>query len=594
MRFTHVLLCSACISLVACGTKSFTPSDKHIQQSNAAPIPAGNIPLTSTRSVVLPPPKPAAKVETYSVVVTNVPAREILFALARDAKINIDIGTGIEGIVTLNAIDQTLPQILDRISKQVDMRYSIENGNLFVEADKPFLKTYKIDFINMSRTVSSKIFTSSQIGGTAAGSTGTTSGGNTASTTVSSETKNNLMDSLVENVRAIIADEDRIRYTERVERRNDMAASARGTGVASENSSNAAGAKSNSGKGQSGRTGENVSGKGNEDVASQASTVQQTGKYEPAVNINANKETGVLLVRATGRQHAKIQEFIDKVMTTARRQVLIEATIAEVTLSSNYQQGINWSALALGAKGFTLNQLGTTGLPSASTGNMVTLGYTNATSKFGNILGAVKLLDSFGDVKVLSSPKLSVMNNQTATLKVVDNRVYFSIAVTPGTTTGTTITAPTYTTTAIPVAVGFTMNVTPEINDSDYVTINVRPTITRIIGYVNDPNPALTGTVLNRVPEIRTREMESIIRVNSGQIAVLGGLMQDEINNLSDGIPLVDDIPVAGNVFKNRNDTKNKTELVIFMRPVVIKDASIDGDYSSYPQQSAGCEFPQA
>jgi general secretion pathway protein D len=138
------------------------------------------------------------------------------------------------------------------------------------------------------------------------------------------------------------------------------------------------------------------------------------------------------------------------------------------------------------------------------------------------------------------------------------------------------------------------MNVTPEINDSDYVTINVRPTITRIIGYVNDPNPNLAypcgpgvsscgiTAIINRVPEIRTREMESIIRINSGQIAVLGGLMQDEINNVSDGIPLLDDVPIAGNLFKNRNDTKTKTELVIFLRPVVIKDASIDGDYSSY------------
>jgi general secretion pathway protein D len=591
MRLTHVLLCSACISLVACGTKSFTQSDKHIQQSNVAPITAGDIPQTSKRPVVLPPPKPAAKVETYSVVVASVPAREILFALARDAKINIDIGPGIEGVVSLNAIDQTLPQILDRIAKQVDIRYSIENGNLFVEADKPFLKTYKIDFINMSRTVSSKIFTSSQIGGA---TTGTATGGNTASTTVSSETKNNLMDSLVENVRAIIADEDRIRYTERIERRNDMAAAARGTGGLSENSGGNL-AASSGGKGQS-KAGDGVSGKGNEDIASQSSTVQQTGKYEPAVNINANKETGVLLVRATGRQHTKIQEFIDKVMNTARRQVLIEATIAEVSLNSNYQQGINWSALALGGKGFSLVQQGTNSLPSANTGSMAVLSYNNTTSKFGNLTGAVQLLDSFGDVKVLSSPKLSVMNNQTATLKVVDNKVYFTVSVTPGTTSTTGTTQPTFTTTPIPVAVGFTMNVTPEINDTDYVTINVRPTITRIIGYVNDPNPSLanpcgfnitTGScsitaVINKVPEIRTREMESIIRVSSGQIAVLGGLMQDEINNLSDGIPVVDEIPVVGNLFKNRNDTKTKTELVIFLRPVVIKDASIEGDYSAY------------
>ncbi|HLY96789.1 MAG: type II and III secretion system protein, partial [Sideroxydans sp.] len=268
MRFTHILLCSACITLVACGTKSFTPSDKHIQQSNAAPITAGDIPQPSKLSVVLPPPKPAAKVETYSVVVTSVPAREILFALARDAKINIDIGPGIEGVVTLNAIDQTLPQILDRMSRQIDMRYTLDNGNLFVEADKPFLKTYKIDFINMSRSVSSKIFTSSQIGGvTTTGATTGTAGGNTASTTVTSETKNNLMDSLVENIRAIIVDEDRIRYTERVELRNDIAASARGTGGASASGGIAG---TNTGKGPASKTGGGGAGTGNEDVASQA------------------------------------------------------------------------------------------------------------------------------------------------------------------------------------------------------------------------------------------------------------------------------------------------------------------------------------
>ena len=599
MRFTHILLCSACISLVGCGTKPFTQSDKHIQQSNAAPIPAGDIPQTSKLSVVLPPPKPAAKVETYSVVVTNVSAREILFALARDAKINIDIGPGIEGLVTLNAIDQTLPQILDRISKQVDMRYTLDNGNLFVEADKPFLKTYKIDFINMSRSVSSKIFTSSQIGGgttggTTGATTGTAAGGNTASTAVTSETKNNLMDSLIENVKAIIVDEDRIRYTERIERRNEMAAISEGPGRASVN----AGPDSNTSSGGKRPTkGPGVEGSGDAAVAGQTSSVQQTAKYEPAVNINANKETGVLIVRATARQHKKIQEFIDKVMTTARRQVLIEATIAEVTLSSNYQQGIDWSRLRLGAKGFQLQQaaanLGTgSALSAAQTGQFFLLDYANPTSKVGNLAASVSLLDSFGDVKVLSSPKLSVMNNQTATLKVVDNRVYFSIQVTPATlsSTGTVLTPATYTTTPIPVSVGFTMNVTPEINDSDYVTINVRPTITRIIRYVDDPNPGL-GTVKNQVPELRTREMESIIRVNSGQIAVLGGLMQDEINNGSDGIPGLDDIPGVGNIFKNRNDTKNKTELVIFLRPVVIKDASIDGDYSAYRSNLPDANF---
>lgn len=598
MKLGHALLCTGCLLLAACETRALKPSDKHIQQTpETAKHSSGNIPQASKSAIVLPPPKPAPKVETYTVIFSNgVPVRDVLFTLARDAKINIDIKNSadpaMEQMITLNAINQTLPQILDRIAKQADIRYEFDNsGNLLVMPDAPFLKTYKIDFINMSRSVKSSAFTTSQIGGSGAG------GGNSASTSVTSETKNNLMDSLVENVRAIIADEDRIRYTERVEAQNQQNSSVRGS-----DSGNIITNLLNGNKGQSKSGG--VSGSGNADASGQGSSVTQVGKYEPAVNINANKETGVLIVRATGRQHKQVQEFIDKVMATARRQVLIEATIAEVTLNSNFQQGIDWSALRQGTKGFQLTQAGTAGLASANTGKMFLLNYANPTSALGNLSANVSLLDSFGDVKVLSSPKLSVMNNQTATLKVVDNKVYFSITSTPATYTNGVLTAPpSYTTTANPVSVGFVMNVTPEINDTDYVTINVRPTITRIIGYVNDPNPSLAnpcgvgvGTctipaIVNKVPEIRTREMESIIRINSGQIAVLGGLMQDEINNLSDGIPLLDNLPFAGAAFKNRNDTKTKTELVIFLRPVVIKDASVNGDYGSYRDNLPDANF---
>lgn len=127
------------------------------------------------------------------------------------------------------------------------------------------------------------------------------------------------------------------------------------------------------------------------------------------------------------------------------------------------------------------------------------------------------------------------------------------------------------------------MNVTPQISDSDAVTINIRPTITRIVGYVNDPNPSLaTVGVVNRIPEIQTREMESIIKVNSGQIAVMGGLMQDELSNLTDGIPGLSKIPGIGALFSNKNDSTKKTELVIFLRPTIIQDASLNGNYGSF------------
>ncbi|MCR4297976.1 MAG: pilus (MSHA type) biogenesis protein MshL [Gallionella sp.] len=570
-----VYFCAISAILAGCGTKPVQPSDKHIQRQDSLPV-TSPIPQPIRRAVTLPPPKPTPKAEIYSVVVTNVSAQEILFALARDAKINLDIHPGIQGTVTLNALNQTLPQILTRIARQVDMRYELDNGILTVMPDKPFLRTYKIDFVNMSRAVKSENSTSTQIAGTA--------GISSASTSVTSNTKNDLMQSLIDNVKAMLLDEDKLKYNEAIELAASNQARTEGTGTISTSSSlggavtNSDGATNISGPGSS------ASGSGNQSIQSGGAAIAKTGTYERAVNVFANNETGVLIVRATSRQHEKVQEFIDKVMAAAKRQVLIEATIVEVRLNDNYKQGINWSALRLGTRGVSLTQAGTAGLSSANPLNIFTIDYANPTSQ-GNFSAQISLLESFGTVKVLSSPKLSVMNNQTASLKVADNKIYFTVASTPAvyTSAGVMTSPTTYTTTPQTVSVGFIMNVTPQISDSDTVTINVRPTITRIVSFVKDPNPDLAKAgVVNEVPEIQIREMESIIKVDSGQIAVMGGLMQDEINNLTDAVPGISGIAFAGELFKHRNDKTTKTELVIFLRPVVIKDASLTGDFSAY------------
>jgi len=571
MKYSHVLLCVASVSLVACGTRPIKPSDQHIQQSSAAATQAsGAIPQPIRHAVILPPPKPAAKVETYSVVVTNLPAREILFALARDAKINIDIHPGIEGNVTLNAIDQSLPQILDRISQQVAMRYELNDSRLAVMPDSPYLKNYKIDYVNMSRDSDGGISNTSQIGGGAVGGGAVGASSNSSQLSIKNSSRNHFWDTLVKNITDILNETDKeIVVGRRASSEAVKSSDEKESGAKTENDGKASVA------------------------AQQKSSEQEFKDYRTlqAASVISNPEAGIITVRATGKQHAKIQEFIVQVMRNARRQVLIEATIAEVRLNSNYQQGINWSAIALGGKGFTLSQLATGTLPSASTGSIVSLAYNNTASKIGNISGAVKLLDSFGDVKVLSSPKLSVLNNQTAMLRVVDNNVYFIV----NSTTAACSPAPctpitTYTTTMNSVQVGFTMSVTPQINDSDTVILNVRPTITRRLADATDPTP---GIVSNKIPQVSTREMESILKIENNQIAILGGLMQDEINNQTDGIPGLGRIPVAGNLFKNRNDTKTKTELVIFLRPVVVKDASIDGDFAAFRSSLPTADFLQ-
>src|SRR3989339_1908990 len=162
-----VCLCAIGAILAGCGTKPIQPSDKHIQQPTSPSSAATGIPQTIKRGIVLPPPKPVTKAETYSVVVTNVSVQEILFALARDAKINLDIHPGIQGVVTLNALNQTLPQILTRSGRQVDMRYELDNGNLIVMPDTPYLHSYKIDYVNMTRDSTASITNSTKMEGAA-------------------------------------------------------------------------------------------------------------------------------------------------------------------------------------------------------------------------------------------------------------------------------------------------------------------------------------------------------------------------------------------------------------------------------------------
>jgi general secretion pathway protein D len=191
------------------------------------------------------------------------------------------------------------------------------------------------------------------------------------------------------------------------------------------------------------------------------------------------------------------------------------------------------------------------------------------------------LLQSFGDTKVLSSPKIMALNNQTALLKVVENFVYFEV----NSNTTTPSNAPSVTsfdTTAKSVSVGVVMSVTPQVSATDEVTLTVRPTISRVRDFVADPNPALDPNVPNLVPQIVVREMESVLRIGSGQLAVLGGLMQDQNTRDSDAIPWISDSELIGDAFTARANTFIKTELVIFMRPWVIRTPDVRADLESF------------
>ena len=332
---------------------------------------------------------------------------------------------------------------------------------------------------------------------------------------------------------------------------------------------------------------------------------QPSATYIEAASVIANRESGILYVRANSKQHERIQEFLDQVLVGAKRQVLIEATVTEVQLRNEYQRGIDWQRLQ--SPGFSFGQPPLTPITSATPGFVASasLPFLTFVSSGGSFNGSIKMLEQFGDVRVLSSPKLSVLNNQTAILRVTRDIIYFTvtpstqpITIAGGGVGGVTVNT-SFTTTPNVAAEGFMMAVLPQINESDAVVLNVRPTIRRRVDSVRDPNPALQVTpanpnaIPNEIPVFETREFDSILRLQSGQLGVLAGLMQDIAENTDAGIPGVRSLPLIGDLFSNKAQLSRKSELVIFLRATVVQEASLDGDFRRLRDQLPGDDYFQ-
>lgn len=507
-----LLLLGACNSLSMKNTEmnGMMVEDRHL---TAPPIiDTSDIPDIVKPLPLVSAPQPEVPLELYSVVVQDVQVRDLLFAMARDANINIDVHSTVNGVISLNAIDQTLPQILQRIARQVEIRWAFERPDyLVVRPDIAEWRNYRVDYVNVARNSESAINVSSAVtGGLAeAGS----ADANNSTTTMTQNTLNNFWQTLLVNMATLLG---------------------------------------------------------------------ETEDSEVSSSVIINPESGIVSVLATSFQHEGISAFLESVRTRSLYQVLIEATVVEVSLSEQYQSGVDWSLLARdnGQVSFTQDLLGLNlNTPPTS---LLTIDKSAGPDA---ISATIRMLSQFGDIQILSSPKLMALNNQTAMLRVVDNKIYFTIEVEAGIagTANSGPIAPTFTSQVHTVPVGFTMAVTPQISEDDQVTLNVRPTISRIIRFVDDPNPALAdANVVNSIPEIQIREIESVLKVDSGQIAVLGGLMQDSIDNSTAGLPGLSRISAVRNLFSYRDDTTTKSELIVFIRPVVIKQASVNADLQNY------------
>jgi MSHA biogenesis protein MshL len=310
----------------------------------------------------------------------------------------------------------------------------------------------------------------------------------------------------------------------------------------------------------------------------------------PDHSVVINRQSGVIIVKAMPNELRDVGDYLNKTSETVTRQVVLEAKIVEVELNDAYQAGINWAGvLKDGGKqyffgqaappgGFDVDPLTPRGSPvTVAPGNPIsgfvqnTLGgaFTVA-ANFGDFNAFIELLGSQGRTRVLSSPRVSTLHNQKAIIKAGEDE-FFVTSVSSNTTTGTATTT-SREVQLTPFFSGVALDVTPQISDNGTVILHIHPAISE----VNDQTKTLTvdGTT-DTLPLAlsRIRESDSIVKAQSGQVIVIGGLMREQHNKQSYKTPVLGDIPGVGRLFRSERDLSKTTELVILLRPMIVTDA---------------------
>lgn len=478
-----------------------------------------------------------------------VDVRNFVAGLVRDSVYSVIIHPDVSGEITMNVKDVTLSEVMQLLGRMYN--YDIQLDGKVYQILPPGLKTeiIAIDYLMMKRNGTSSINVNA--GGVSQNSNN--SGGNNSSN--GSNNQNQSSNSNNNNA-----------GNNNGQNGNSNGGQGAGTFVTTENETNfwyglhhslstILGMQATGG-------GDGASGAGNN-----SSALHELGSTDDKGRVVAvNPITGLVTIRAFPTEIRSIKEFLNRSQQILERQVIIEAKIVEVTLNDDYQQGINWTQ-ALTHAGDTDFILSTT---AGSIGNSTSSslgGVTNIRFQNKDFTGVVNLLDTQGNVQVLSSPRITALNNQKAVIKVgVDE--YFVTDVSNTTVTGTaTTTTPEIDLT--PFFSGIALDVTPQINDEGYVILHIHPSV---IETAEQEKVVTLNEQQFVLPLARSniRESDTIIKARSNEIVVIGGLMQTSITDAYSQTPGIGDLPVIGNLFRSKRETEVKKELVILLKASIV------------------------
>ena len=522
--FTAAAILAGCATSIPRGEATRASIEAALDEAALPPVTPAEVAAALLPEVGVELPDPAANNERFDVDTDKTPARTFFMALVKGTPYNMVVHPDVSGKISLSMKSVTVPQVLEAVSDVYGYAVRETRTGFVVLPAAVQSRIFQIDYLNLQRSGISR--TRVSFGAVSTGARGSSRSGQDGS-----------------------------------------AAPQRGTSQA---------------------------GSGIETIyeadfwTELRETLEQIVGTDKDHQVVVNAQSGVIVVRAMPEKLRHVEEYLEIVQGIAQRQVIIEAKIIEVQLSDGFQAGINWVAVAQNSRGDTytfgqhtpptgfggdIEDLGgepilvqpgevTTGFINTAVGGAFTMAFD-----IGDFNSIIELLEAQGETRVLSSPRVSTLNNQKAVIKVGSDE-YFVTDISTDTVTGTA-SATSRDITLTPFFSGIALDVTPQISANNEIILHIHPTVSE----VTDQQKVITvsgetDTLPLAFSEIR--ESDSIVRAKSGQIIVIGGLMRRSMKSQVFGTPGLRRIPGIGKLFQSKREIETKTELVILLRAIVV------------------------